>query len=47
MRRSYVTPVVGGNDTPIASTPEPASMLIFGIGAMGMGAVAIRRRIKK
>ncbi|MCL2743045.1 MAG: PEP-CTERM sorting domain-containing protein [Planctomycetaceae bacterium] len=28
-------------------TPEPAAMLIFGIGAAGMGAIALRRKLRK
>ena len=32
---------------PPTATPEPATMLIFGIGAMGMGAVVLRRKLQK
>lgn len=40
----YGTPERGNSDAP---TPEPATMLIFGIGLAGAGVAAYRRRSKK
>jgi len=41
INQAVFTHLPGGNT---AATPEPAALLIFGVGAIGMGTIALRRK---